>query len=499
MAPRPTRLSKSKIAAFEQCPKRLWLSVHRPELAEVTTASASAFQVGHEVGTIACAAYPDGVMIAPDNDLRAALKQTSELIGSGIRRPLFEATFSHEDVLVRADLLIPDGQGWHLVEVKSSGSVKDYHMGDLATQLWVTRGAGLQVTRASVRHIDTCFVYEREGEYGGLLADADLGDTVAGIVKERPDVVASAKAALAGPEPSIEIGAQCSDPFECPFTGYCSRNLPPAAAYPVTLLPRQPGKNAARALLDQGFADLRDVPEGFPLPESLKRIHDATRTGVEFHDLAGFAAETKEWRWPRYFLDFETISFAVPRWLGTKPFQNIPFQFSCHIEQEDGVIDHRSFLNLSGTDPSHACAEALLATLGDTGAIITYFASFERGVIMALAERCPSLALQLKALAARIVDLLPAVRRHYYHRDMRGSYSIKAVLPARLPDLSYDKLEGVQNGLAAQGAYLEATGEATIPARKDELQRQLLAYCEMDTWAMVKLTGALAVPASSRQ
>jgi hypothetical protein len=256
-------------------------------------------------------------------------------------------------------------------------------------------------------------------------------------------------------------------------------------------LPGQAGKKAGRKLLDLGFTDLRDVPEGHLADGPLKRVHDVTRSGLEFHDNAAFAAEVAEWGWPRYFLDFETISFAVPRWLGTGPFKNTPFQFSCHIQQEDGALDHRAFLDLSGADPSRACAEALLATLGDHGAIIAYSAGFERGVIAALAERFPDLAGRLVGLQARIVDLLPAVRRHYYHRDMRGSYSIKAVLPARLPELSYGDLEGVQDGLAAQVAYMEAVEKVAPPARKEALRRQLLAYCELDTLAMVRLTASL--------
>jgi len=182
----------------------------------------------------------------------------------------------------------------------------------------------------------------------------------------------------------------------------------------------------------------------------------------------------------------------VPRWLGTRPFENLPFQFSCHVEQSDGVVSHHDFLALSGEDPSRACAEAILSTIGPVGAIVTYNASFERGCVRGLAMRHPDLALRLHDIADRIVDLLPVVREHYYHRDMRGSFSIKAVLPARLPGLSYDALNGVADGRAAQDAYKEAVHDATPLERQAELRQQLLDYCALDTWAMVRLAQSLS-------
>jgi len=487
-------LSKSKIAAFEQCPKRLWLEIHRRDLAQVTPSTSASFQVGHDVGAIACAAYPDGVMIAPDNDLTAALQLTSDHLAQEIKRPLFEATLSHEDVLVRVDLLIPHEDGWHMAEVKSTGGVKAYQLGDLATQLWVARGAGIPISRASIRHIDTSFVYETQGDYERLLIDADIGEQVADLVATRREVVTAAKAVVAGPEPEVDVGDRCSDPFECQFMGHCNSGRPAPAAYPVTLLPGKAGKAAARTLLEAGLADLAQAPEGHPLLESFTRIHAATLTGVEFHDAAAFRTELDDWTWPRFYLDFETISFAIPRWLRTRPYQAIPFQFSCHIEQVTGDVQHHGFLDLSGQDPSEACAMALLATLGQTGAIVTYNAAFERSCILGLARRLPTLEAPLTALAGRIVDLLPVVRRHYYHRSMRGSYSIKAVLPARLPQLSYADLDGVQDGMAAQEAYVEAVAEDTAVERKAQIRGQLEAYCTLDTWAMLQLARSLSSP-----
>ena len=173
--PRRFGLSKSKITAFEQCPRRLWLSVHRRDLAEQDDGAEARFATGHEVGAIACALLPDGVMVEAEPDLAAALATTRALLDGGHDRPIFEATLEHDGVLVRIDVLEPDGSGgWHMAEVKSSTKAKDYHLGDLATQLWVARNAGVTVTGASIRHIDNRFLLEREGDWHGLFADADL-------------------------------------------------------------------------------------------------------------------------------------------------------------------------------------------------------------------------------------------------------------------------------------------------------------------------------------
>ena len=452
----------------------------------------SLFAAGHEVGRIARDAHPDGVLIGPDNNLHEALRVTSELMAAGVRKPLFEATFSYEDVLVRVDLLLPEEDGWRLAEVKSTASAKSYHLGDIATQLWVLRGAGVALSGASIRHIDTRFIYQREGDYEGYLMDADVAEAAHPLVADRSRVVAEAKAVVAGEEPDRPFGPHCSAPYECPFVGHCHQDRPKGPSYPVTLLPGQAGKAAAERLLQLGVCDLAQAPDEVRLDGLLGRIREATCSGEPYHDAAAFASDLQAWPWPRFYLDFETISFAIPRWIAMRPFEPVPFQFSCHVETEDGRLRHEMFLDLSGADPSRACAEALIQVMGEQGAIIAYNAAFERNCILALGGRHPDLQPLLQAIAERVVDLLPLVRRHYYHRDMLGSFSIKAVLPARLPELSYDELQGVQDGMAAQAAYIEATSAETSLARREELDGQLRAYCTRDTLAMVRLASSLA-------
>lgn len=486
-------LSKSRITLFEQCPKRLWLSVHRPELADEQAAVTMAFADGHRIGALACSLYPDGIMIGDEAGLSAAMEQTAGLLASGWDRPIFEGTFAHDGVLVRVDLMLPTAAGWHVAEVKNTTGLKAYHVGDLATQLWVMRASEVPITSASIRHLDRTFVLSREGDYAGLFTDTLVGDEVEPTIVTRSATVADARAMLEGLEPVREIGAHCDDPFTCSFKGYCGRHLPPAPAWPVTLLPDAAGKKVAAAMLDRGIADLTlTAAADMPTPK-LARIHAATLSGEAYRDPAAIIAETADWAFPRTFLDFETIQFAIPPWVGTKPFQQLPFQYSAHIMDEDGSVAHREFLSIDGSDPRRACAESL-ATLPATGAVVAWNAGFERGCLLGLAELFPDLAPALTSIAARLVDLLPVARRHYYHRDMRGSWSIKAVLPT-LGVPGYDDLVEVKSGTDAQAGYLEAIDAATSEDRRTVLRCSLLDYCARDAEAMMIVLDRLTRPA----
>ncbi|PWG03533.1 DUF2779 domain-containing protein [Sphingosinicella humi] len=484
-------LSKSKITAFEQCPKKLWLSVHRPELAEQDAGAEQRFAAGHEVGAVACALHPGGVMVDADPDLRAALKQTAELLGAGWNGPIFEATFAHDGVLVRADLMLPaDEGGWHVAEVKSSTGLKPYHVPDIATQIWVMRECGVEVASASIRHLDSAFRLTETGNYEGLFSDERVELAIEPIIEGRPAVIAEARLVLAGDEPPKELGDHCRSPFECEFQAYCGQHLPPPPEWPSSLLPDGSGKKIARSWAEKGIDDLTLIPASEMSSPKLLRVHEATISGEVYWDRDGIVTETACWTWPRHFLDFETIAFAVPRWVGTGPWRQVPFQFSCHTRHEDGRLEHREFLSLDGADPRRACAEALIEILSGSageGAIVAYNAGFERRCLSELADALPDLRAELEAIRSRVVDLLPVTRAHYYHRDQRGSWSIKAVIPTVCPELDYGGLGEVKAGDDAQAAYLEAISEDISDERGAEIRSALLAYCERDTLAMVEM------------
>lgn len=455
-------------------------------MAEIDGAKSLRFAAGHEVGDVACSMVPGGIMIEAEPDLAAAALRTAELLAAPERLPLFEATFVHDGVLVRLDIMEPaDDGGWHVAEVKSSTSRKDCYIADLATQLWVLRENGIPISSAAIRHINNQFVLEEEANYSGLLVEVDTLAEAEAIAKERPDVVTAARDVLAGAEPELEKGDHCDAPYSCEFGGYCTRCNVDEPAWPISLLPNT-GRKLAAKWAEDGVFELTDIPDdGLRNPLHL-RIKQVTGKGTPYHDSEGARDATSGWARPRSYLDFETIAFAVPRWIGTRPWQQVPFQFSIHIETEEGDTEHREFLALDGQDPRRACAEALIEALPAAGAIVAYNAGFERSCINQLALAFPDLRPRLEEIAGRIVDLLPVTRNHWYHRDQRGSWSIKAVLPTIPGDASYKALS-VADGSAAQAAYLEAIDPACEPARLEALERDLRAYCALDTLAMVTL------------
>ena len=493
---KPISLSKSKLNAYHQCKKRLWLEVHRRDLLEASAATSRIFAVGQQVGSLARAEHADGILVPNDLAWSEAEQQTQAALAAQPKRPVFEAAVSHAGVCVRSDLLIPRGSGFHLAEVKSTTSVKDYHLPDAAVQVWVLRSAGVPVKSVELRHINREFVYPGYGDYRRLFASGDIQDAVEKLQPDVPKWVEDARAILGRAEPDVAMGGYCDAPFECPFKVHCASVAGPRPRYPVTLLKGKNGKRLAEELAQEGIDDLRNVPVSrLGDDEKLHRIHAAVKSGQPFLDPAARRA-IAAWPYPRYHLDFETINFAVPRWAGTQPYEQVPFQWSCHIDAGEGELEHVAFLDLSGGDPSRACAEALIKALGTRGAVIAYNAGFEKGVISRLAERFPDLREQLRAINARVVDLLPIVRKHYYHRDLFGSFSMKAVLPTVALKMDYAELDEVQDGEAAQMAYLEAIQLETAEARRQALRAKLLAYCERDTLAMIEVEKALARGAS---
>ena len=482
--------SKSKLLALRQCPKRLWLEIHRPDLREDSVATHASFRVGHQVGDIAQRIYdPDGrsaLIDVQSEGFDRAFERSAELLHS--TQPIFEAGFSAGGALAFADVMLSeqkDGrQVWRMVEVKSSTSVKDYHRDDVAVQAFVAQSAGVTLQSISLAHIDSSWTYPGGGDYRGLLKENDLTTEAFSRTEEVKAWIDQARSVSAGPsEPVREIGAHCDTPFACGFYDYCSRDEP-KPEFPVYWLPYIGAK--VRELAKQGVIDLKNVPDEL-LNARQQRVKTHTLANTVFFDSAGASADLAVHSLPAYFLDFETIQFAVPIWKGTRPYQQNTFQFSLHTLSSSGQLDHAEFLDISGNDPSEPFARALIATCGQSGPVYVYNAGFETARMSELAIRYPQLSEDLLAINARVVDLLPIARERYYHPSQQGSWSIKKLLPAAVPELGYDALDGVQNGGLAMEAFLEAIHPETGSERKSQIQKQLLAYCELDTYAMVRL------------
>lgn len=484
-------LSKSRIIAFRQCPKRLWLELHKPELSD-DSASEVVFKIGYQVGDIARTIYDsEGTGVTIDIEALGhgeALARSAVLLAQG-HAPIFEAGLKIEGALAYADVMVPDlSDGtlrWRMIEVKSSTGVALYHQDDIAVQSYIAVTSGVCLSSVSLAHINNAFVYQGDGDYRGLLQEVDLTEEALSRGDEVKQWIADAQvvAALAE-EPEIATGAHCTKPFTCGFCGYCNQDKT-HPDFPLKSLPNLHYRKREQFDADS-YVDLRDVPDD-QLNPLQRRVKQCSVTGEIFFDAEGAADDLASFGYPAYFLDFETVSFAVPRWKGTRPYQQIPFQFSLHRLNETGTLVHDAFLDLTGEDPSENLAKSLIIHCDYDGPVFAYNASFESTRMRELAARFPEHAPALDSIIERVVDLLPIARNRYYHPIQQGSWSTKAVLPALCPELSYSQLAGVKSGDMAVEAFKEAINPLTTPERKQEIQRQLLEYCKLDTLAMVRM------------
>ena len=485
-------LSKSKLLAFRQCPKRLWLEIHQPELRADSASTQASFSAGHQVGDIARSLYnPKGKGILVDlqaEGFDAAFARTAALLDS--TQPIFEAGLRAAGALAFADVLMPAKKAgqrvWRMIEVKSSTSVKDYHRDDVAIQAYVAKAAGVPLASIALAHIDSHWVYLGKNDYQGMLVESDLTlEAFARSDEVKSWIAAAQSTAAKRKEPQIKTGEHCAEPYACGFIDYC-QSKEPWVEHSIVWLPGKLSKGLQAQIDTTGITELGDAPNDMLNSRQL-RVKAATVSGHAFFDSAGAGQALAPYKLPGYFIDVETIQFAVPIWESTRPYQQIPFQFSLHRLSRTHKTDHMQFLDLSGNDPSQAFAKALVKACSERGPIFVYNAGFEKGRITELAVRFPHLADGLLAINERVVDLLPIAREHYYHPSQQGSWSIKKVLPAVCPDLSYDQLGGIHDGAMVMNAYLEALSPDTPATRKTDIRQQLQTYCALDTYAMVRL------------
>jgi len=484
-------LSKSKLIAYRQCPKRLWLELHKPELRN-DSGKEALFATGNQVGAVARRVFDpegSGVNLDPHEiGWEASAEQTKAILETG-GRAAFEAYLAIPGALALADVMRPDSASdelrWEMIEVKAAASVRDYHRDDVAIQTYIADQSGIRLARSGLAHIDNSFLYLGDGNYQGLFHVEDLTDEARQRRDEVEEWIREAQqiAALTE-EPAIEVGKQCSDPFPCAFCTYCYRDMEPPED-PFHMLPHLSAPKRA-AFAENGFRVLNDIPLEW-LSAKQVRVRSAHLSGEVFFDQAQAFEQLSQHPGPTYFLDFETVQFAVPVWSQSHPYEGLPFQYSLHRLDEDGNLYHSEFLALDGKDPRRALAAQLIADCGTHGVIYAYNASFEKRVVAGLASVFPDLRHPLEALSNRIQDLLPLARECYYNPCQNGHWGLKYVAPAIAPDLCYSDLEGVQVGSDAGTAYWEAISPETTDERREELRHQLLEYCKLDTLATVRI------------
>ena len=488
---KPPRLSKSRFISGRQCELKLWYDCYQRDLAaQPDEALQAIFAAGHEVGELAQQRWPGGVPVEGEHwDVDRALEQTDALLRDSSVPAIYEAAILHRGVLTRVDVLVRNEDGsWDLVEVKSSARVKEPYDTDVAVQYWILHGAGLKVRRAGVLTLNRDYVYPGgELDLQQLFRFHDLTEGCRARLGEMEQGVVRFQAMLAEPEPpAISIGEHCHTPYECPYWDHCTRDM----IFPEQPIELLPGLTGARrdGLVAAGASELADIPDGYSLTVMQKRVLQSTLDNQPWVS-RGLRAALEEVQWPLHFLDFEAAPLAIPQQPGMRPFDPLPFQFSCHHQDaEGGSLRHSEFLATDQDDPREPLARALLAALGERGSIIVY-SSYEARTIGLLAEALPHYAVPLHALRERLVDLLAIIRKHFYHPDFRGSFSIKAVLPALVESFSYADLM-VADGRAAANVWRQLV-ISDDPALRARLDRALREYCEMDSLAMVRVREAL--------
>lgn len=493
------RLSKSKFLSGLQCHKRLYLEIMRPELATPPDPSTQAIlAMGTEIGVLAQRRFPGGVVVGPGLRQReAAIIQTAKLIEDSRIPAIFEGAFEYEGVVVRVDILerLPtaDGtsQAWRLIEVKSSTRVKDVHLDDLAIQRYVLQGTGLNVAETCLMHIDTGYLYQGgEIDLQALFAVDEVSAVVIDRQKIVPEQLSAMKAVLLEPHPPvIEPDARCHSPYECRFWAHCTHDKSPRWIY---FLPG--AKKVVEGLVHNGITTIDDIPHDVNLSITQRRVKD----NVEWIS-TGLVSMLRSVAYPIHHLDFETVMLAVPRFPAMRPYQAIPVQWSNHIELESGEIIHQEFIHGDATEPRKRWAEALIESLGVAGTIVVY-SSYEEAMMRQVAEAFPEFRQAMSAISKRLWDLLPVIREHYYHPGFQGSYSIKSVLPAIVPGMSYRDLL-IQDGGQAASEYYRMIFVEEDWIEQAKIREALLQYCARDTMAMVELRRVLmekAAPLSSQ-
>ncbi len=483
-------LSKSNYTQAIQCPKALWLHHYKKEVLTPDDVATKARQEnGKAVGALAYELFPHGRKVSYDaSDMKEMASLTKKWIDEGVEA-IYEATFMVDDLLVMVDILRVHEDGVEIVEVKSSTEMKDIYYHDVAFQKYVVERAGYAVKRCSVVHLDSDYVRGEELDLEKLFVSVDVGEEVKSLVEEIPAHIEVFEGYLADreQEPDIEIGLHCKKPYECAAKEYCwteQRDIPKYSIFNIFNL----GSKKQAELYEQGIVKIEDIPDDFEMTKKQKakvENHKAQKTHIDQEKIDEFLQSLT---YPLYHLDFETFQQSVPKWNGISPYMQIPFQYSLHIEQEGGSWKHIEFLAKEGTDPREALAEKLADDIPTDVTILAYNMSFEKGVLKNLAEQFPKHQAHLMAIHDNIKDLmLPFQKGYYVTPTMQGSYSIKYVFPALIPEMSdaYTNLDLIHNGGEAMNAFAQM--DSMNEAEKTAMREALLKYCELDTWAMVKV------------
>lgn len=491
-------LSKSKYCGLWQCPKIAWLKENKPEELELDRSVLSRMEAGNEVGDLAMGLFGDFVEVTAYNnerlDLSKMIENTKSEMGKGTP-VICEASFDYNGLYCAVDILKKEDNGWAIYEVKSSTKHEDtqddkpVYIADVAYQKYILENCGVKLCGTYLVCLNCDYVFDGTLDINQLFTVSDIADAVAIEEKNISANLVIAERLLNSPtEPNIDLSTNCKAPYLCGFWKHCSRHIPNQSVF--NLYRMRFSKKIE--LYRRGIITYQELLNSDEITndKQLRQMEFALQdkgTYVEKENIIDFLSNLS---FPLYFLDFETMQPVIPKYVGTKPYAQIPFQYSLHyIENEGGELKHKEFLAESGTDPRRALAEQLCSDIPMGVCVTAYNKAFECTRIKELAETFPDLAEHLLNIKDNIVDLLvPFQSGYYYNRAMGGSFSIKSVLPAIFPNdpgLDYHNLEGVHNGGEAMTIFPQI--QFMEPEDQKKTRHNLLKYCELDTYAMVKI------------
>jgi hypothetical protein len=475
-------LSKSLFVRGVRCHKSLYLHKYRPELKDdVSEETEKRFQGGYEIGDLAQGLFPGGVIVPYDGlSHEEQIAMTASLIAQGCKT-IYEATFFYNGVFIKADIIHHGDNGWDVYEVKAATGVKDYHLDDASVQYYVISGTGLPISRVFVVHVNNQYVRQGEIEVDKLFCKKDI----TAIAKEKQvfivEEIERQRAMLKGDEPIIDIGPHCSEYYPCDFIGHCWSHIPENSIFDLR------GRMDSRYFLyEKDIVSMFDVPQEYLSTRQFIQV-DAAKTQEVHYDHNAVKEFLNSLWYPMYFLDFETSMEAIPPYDGIRPYQQVPFQYSLHhMDQQGDELKHDEFLAMPRTDPRKGLIEKLMSEIPDNACVLAYVSSFEISRLRDLAAWFPEHAAKIEKIIENVRDLAAPFRGyHIYHWQQQGSFSLKDVLPAMLPDFNYDHLD-VQNGGMAMDAYA-AMNQTDDPEWLAKIRKSLLEYCKLDTLAMVKI------------
>ena len=486
--------SKSKYTSFIQCPKMLWLKTYHPELAVEDASAQDRMTKGNVVGDLAMGLFGDfeEMTVLDENgkiDLGKMIENTKDAIKRGVEN-ICEASFSHDGLYCAVDILRKEKDGYAIYEVKSSTEPKYIYIVDISYQKYVLEKCGVKVTGTYVVNIDSNYVYDGTLDIQKLFKITDVSALVEqeyGIHSIEAVLDYAKRTLESKEEPTLDLSEGCQHPYPCAFWQYCTRHVPAPSVFDVYRM----SYTKQLELYKQGITELKDVLASAKLNALQKQYIDYALNDNPAHvDKDGIQSFLDGLSYPLYFLDFESMQLTIPEYPNSKPYAQILFQYSLHyIETEDCEIKHKEFLGVSGEDPRRALAEQLVKDIPTDGSVIVFNETFEKTRIKELAELFPDLANELLRIRENIKDLLKPFRKGYYYTKAIGnSFSIKSILPAMFPDdpaLDYHNLEGVHNGGEAMTIF--PLIKDMPPAEQEIARRNLLKYCELDTYATVKI------------